>query len=157
MAPTPAFRLKFATDDHPETLKLILDYAARYMLNDGGAEKDARALQAGYAIRCGEYKRDHFEAIVEWKLEAFLFFRPERNLVRNRDEEIADALKLAVAAETPRAAISVLCGLVGVRVPVASALLTAIFPETYTVINKRALHALGVEANDVSTELYWRI
>jgi hypothetical protein len=154
MTKTPCFSLQFANDDDRETLSLILDYASRYLLNDAGAEKDARALQAGHAIRCGEYTKCHFIRIVEWKLEAFLFFKPERNLNRNEDEEIADALRLAVTAKTTRAAVSVLCGLIGVRVPVASALLTAIYPESYTVIDKRALHALGVETNDISTELY---
>jgi hypothetical protein len=118
MAETPAFRLQFATDNDQETLGLILDYAKRYMLNDRGAEKDAHALQAGYAIRCGECTRSHFDAIVEWKLEAFRFLRPERNFNRNTGEEIADALRLAVSAKTERAAIAVLCGLLGVRVAV---------------------------------------
>ena len=154
MAQTPDFRLQFATEDDRETLNLILDHAKRYMLSAGGSEKDARALQAGYAIRCGEHNRAHFDAIVEWKLEAFLYLRPEQNFIRNSDEEIADALRLAISAGTPRAAIAVLCGLVGVRVPVASALLTAIFPERYTVIDKRALHALGVEANDITIDFY---
>lgn len=154
MAHTPAFRLQFATEDEQETLSLILDYAKRYMLSAGNAEKDARALRAGYSIRCGKYDRSHFDAIVEWKLEAFLFRNPGRTLARNSDDEIADALRLAVSAKTARAAIAVLCGLLGVRVAVASALLTAIFPERYTVIDKRALSALGVEANDVSIDLY---
>jgi len=154
MTETPAFRRQFATENDQETLGLILDYAKRYMLNDRGAEKDARALQAGYAIRCGESTKFHFDAIIEWKLEAFLFLRPERNFNRNTDEEIADALRLAASAKTACAAIAVLCGLIGVRVPVASALLTAIFPEKYTVIDKLALHALGVETSDVTIDLY---
>ena len=154
MTNMPDFRLQFATADDHETLKRILDYATRYLVNDGGAEKDARALQAGAAIRSGQYTRGNFETIVYWKLEAFLYLKPGRNLDRNEDEEIADALRLAVDARTPRAAISVLCGLLGVRVPVASAVLTAIDPERYTVIDKRALHALGAASNDVTTELY---
>jgi hypothetical protein len=40
-------------------------------------------------------------------------------LNRNADPEIADALKLAVHAQTERAAIAVLCGLYGVNIPVA--------------------------------------
>jgi hypothetical protein len=92
---------------------------------------------------------------VYWKLEAFLFLKPARNLDRNDDEEVADALRLAVQAKTERAAISVLCGLTGVRVPVASALLIAINPQRFTVIDKRALRALGVPAsNDVTIEFY---
>jgi hypothetical protein len=47
----------------------------------------------------------------------------------NSGEEIVGTLRLAVNAETEHAAISVLVGLSGVEVPVASAILTAIDPE----------------------------
>ena len=55
-----------------------------------------------------------------------------------------DALHLAVHAQTERAAIAVLCGLHGVDVPVASAILTAVAPERFTIIDYRALESLGV-------------
>jgi hypothetical protein len=54
-----------------------------------------------------------------------------------------DALRLAVEAKTDRAAIAVLCGLVGVDVTVASAILTAINPDRYAIIDFRALKSLG--------------
>lgn len=52
---------------------------------------------------------------------------------------------MAVHARTERAAVAVLCGLRGVEIPVASAILTAIDPKRYTIIDFRALEALGVE------------
>jgi hypothetical protein len=73
---------------------------------------------------------------------------------KNSDDEIADASTLATAATTERAAISVLCGLQGVDVPVASAILTAIDPERYTVIDFRALEALGSSSKDRSVNFY---
>jgi hypothetical protein len=75
-------------------------------------------------------------------------------LQRNSDEEIADALRLAVSAKTERAAIAVLRGLQGVDAPVASAILTAINPEHYTVIDFRALQALGSKSKDRSVNFY---
>jgi len=47
--------------------------------------------------------------------------------------------QLALAARTERSAISVLRGLAGVDVPVASAIMTAIDPKRYTILDFRAL------------------
>jgi hypothetical protein len=55
---------------------------------------------------------------------------------------------------TERAAISVLRGLHGIDTPVASAILTAIDPERYTVIDFRSLEALGNKTNDRSVNFY---
>ena len=63
-------------------------------------------------------------------------------------------LRLAVCAKTDRAAIAVLLGLQGVRVPVASAILTAIDPKRFTVVDFRALEALGSENKDLSINFY---
>jgi len=59
-----------------------------------------------------------------------------------------------VSAKTERAAVAVLLGLQGVQVPVASAILTAIYPERYTVIDFRALEALGSNTADYSVNFY---
>lgn len=75
-------------------------------------------------------------------------------LDKNSDAEIRDALSLATAAQTERAAISVLLGLQGVDTPVASAIMTAIYPERYTVIDYWALEALGNKSNDRSVNFY---
>jgi hypothetical protein len=61
------------------------------------------------------------------------------------DLEIADALDLAMAARTDPAAVAVLTGLAGVDVPVASAILTAVDPQRFTIIDFRALWSLGIE------------
>jgi hypothetical protein len=57
-------------------------------------------------------------------------------------------------AETDRAAVAVLVGLNGVQVPVASAILTAIDPERFTVIDFRALEALGVTNATMTINYY---
>ena len=88
--------------------------------------------------------------IFEWKTKG----RGRSRLRRNSDDEIADALNLASHAKTERAAVAVLLGLQGVHVPVASAILTAIDPERYTVIDFRALEALGCDSKDRSVNFY---
>jgi hypothetical protein len=63
----------------------------------------------------------------------------------NSDGDIRDPLRLAVEATTERAAIAVLTGLRGIEIPVASAIMAAIRPDHFTIVDFRALEALGVE------------
>jgi thermostable 8-oxoguanine DNA glycosylase len=125
----------------------IHSLAARYDFAD-----DAAALDAGARIAGGDFGRARLETIFEWKTKG----RGRSRLKKNTDEEIADALKLALEAKTPRAAIAVLRGLTGVDVPVASAILATIRPDEHTIIDWRALQAFGAyKANMViDTKLY---
>jgi hypothetical protein len=88
--------------------------------------------------------------IFEWKTNG----RGRSRLLVNTDEEIADALKLAIAANTDRAAVAVLMGLSGVQVPVASAILTAIDPERITIIDFRPSEALNVIQPSINIGVY---
>ncbi len=117
-----------------------------------GPEQDDIALAAGCGIRDGKYTRENLTKIFEWKTGG----RGRSRLTRNTDDEIADALRLTVSAATERAAIAVLLGLNGVQVPVASAILTAIDPVHYTVIDFRALEALCNASVDRSINFYLR-
>ena len=137
-ASTGGFKLQFEPADIPRLAKCY------------GPEQDDAALDAGRRIRAGEYTRKHLSQIFEWKTKG----RGRSRLQRNSDKEIADALSLAVSAKTERAAVAVLVGLQGVQVPVASAILTAIDPERYTVIDFRALEALGNDSTDRSVNFY---
>jgi len=103
-------------------------------------EDDTEGLEAGSRIAGGDFSRRNLEVIFRWKTGG----RGISRLGLNSDLEICDALKVAVKARTERAALAVLCGLGGVEVPVASAILTAIDPERYTIIDYRALESLGV-------------
>ncbi len=115
-----------------------------------GPENDDEALTTDYRISEGDYAREHISKIFEWKTKG----RGRSRLLRNSDEELADALHLAVIAKTERAAVAVLVGLQGVQVPVASAILTAIDPTSYTVIDFRALQALGSKSADRTVSFY---
>jgi hypothetical protein len=113
-------------------------------------KSDDDPLAAGARIASGDYGRSNIETIFEWKTNG----SGRSRLSKNSDEEIADALRLAAHAKTERAAIAVLVGLHGVHVPVASAILTAIDPARYTVIDFRALEALGSESKDRAINFY---
>jgi len=134
-------RLQFPTSE-------ISVLARRYV--DG---RERGALIAGRAIAGGDCTQARLRIIYVWKT------RNMRGMVRlldkNTDEEIADALRLAVSAKTERGAMASLMGLEGVNVAVASAVMTAIRPRRYTVIDFRALHSLGVEnRNGLSLGFY---
>jgi hypothetical protein len=111
---------------------------------DQNLEKEA--FEAGRAIRIqSEYTLKNLEAIVRWKSERTVHY-----LIRNSDENIRRALAVAASPEaTTETAVNALLELHGVDLPVASAILAAIFPERYTVLDFRALEALGHSRHDV--------
>jgi hypothetical protein len=115
-----------------------------------GYTSDGGALAAGSRIREGDYGRQHLVTIFNRKTKG----RGRTRLSGNSDREIADALKLASQAKTERSAVAVLLGPRGVQVPVASAILTAIYPKRYTVIDFRSLEALGCDSKDRSVNFY---
>jgi hypothetical protein len=80
--------------------------------------------------------------------------RGKNRLLLNSEDEIREALRLAAKAEQARSAIAVLTGLYGVNIPVASAIATAIHPDRFTIIDFRALHALGHKKVDNSLPFY---
>ena len=116
-------------------------------LSDGYLEKykadDDEAFQAGQRIRSGDYSRANLVKLVEWKSVRRLGL-----IAENSDSEIADALRLALCASEPRSAFGVLMALRGVGTPMASAILTVLDQDRYTVIDYRAMESLGVPDAD---------
>jgi hypothetical protein len=103
------------------------------------------AFEAGEAIRNGDYSLANLEAIVRWKSE-----RAVQYLIGNSNEKIRRALAVAASPEsTTDAAVKALLDLHGVDITVASAVLAAIYPERYTVLDFRTLEALGHARHDV--------
>jgi len=108
-------------------------------------ELEKAAFEAGESIRNGEYTLGNLEAIVRWKSERVVHF-----LIANSSEKIRRALGVAAnPASSTEAAVEALTDLQGVDLPVASAILAAIFPERYTVLDFRALEALGHSRHDM--------
>ena len=135
----------------PTRFQLQSDPADIPKLADRYNEKeDEPALAAGARIRAGCYTAENLGIIFKWKTRN----RGVSRLWKNDPAEIADALKLAVLATRERSAVAVLRGLSGVDTPVASAILTAINPTRYTIIDFRALETLGVRSPDRSLPFY---
>jgi len=106
---------------------------------------EAEAFEAGEAIRNGDFTLGNVEAIVRWKSERAVHY-----LIGNSTASIRRALEVASAPEASiHEAVSALLGLHGVDLPVASAILTAIYPERYTVMDCHVLEALGYPRQDV--------
>lgn len=123
---------QFVLQFHPSEITAL---AARY-----GPEQDCEAFQAGRNIAGGNYSRDNLKVIVRWKSPRKIAFIDD-----NTDVELSRALKFATDARTSeKSAIDVLDRLHGVGVPIASAILTTVNPEKYTIIDFRALESLGV-------------
>jgi hypothetical protein len=138
---------------HPQlTREDAVALAARYKVAE-----DEPALEAGRRIKAGEFSRIHLQTVYTWKTNNRGKSRLEFNTDAqkfNTDAQIEDALWLATIAKEPRSAIAVLTGLYGVAVPVASAIATAIDPDRYTVLDFRALQALGNPVGDRTVPFY---
>jgi hypothetical protein len=132
------FSLRFPLRDLP-------DLASRYH-NVGEAE----VLEVGRRIADGEYRREHLVKIFDWKTRG----RGRSRIALNSDAEITDALQLAVSAKTELCALSVLTGLSGVEIPVASTILTVVYPKQYTILDFRALYSLSIDETVYSPRFY---
>jgi hypothetical protein len=130
----------------------IANLAQQYTLENGG---DGNALAAGAAILAGDRSRETLMTIVEWKLERDngTYFPSIAHIAENTEDEIAEALDIAVHAKTVRVALGALTSLKGVEVAVASAILTAIYPDRYTIIDVRSLEELGQKQSQPSIDL----
>jgi hypothetical protein len=121
--------------------------AEQYWKNTDEREREleSAAFEAGEAIRNGDYSLANLEAIVRWKSERVVHY-----LIANSNDKIKQVLAVAAAPKaTTEAAVKALLELHGVDIPMATAILTAIYPERYTVLDIRALEALGHARHDV--------
>jgi hypothetical protein len=124
---------------------------AKFLCNEYPVQEDEVFEKAGIAIRGGDYSRKHFDAIFKWKTKNRGKSRPQKNT----DDEIGEALRVATDIKSPKLAIALLCGLSGVAIPVASAIMTAIHPERFTIIDFRALEALDAESEKAGSLPYY--
>jgi hypothetical protein len=125
----------------------LQELAEQYWEKSGEREHELEkaAFEAGEAIRNGEFTLANLEAIVRWKSERVVHY-----LIANSNEKIRRVLSIAASPEaSTQTAVSALLELHGVDLPVASTILAAIYPERYTVLDYRALEALGHARHDV--------
>ncbi len=121
--------------------------ATQYWEKAGNKEHqlETAAFEAGAAIRKGDYSLANLEIIVRWKSDRVVHY-----LIGNSEEQIRKALAVAAApATTTRNAVEALTSLRGIDLSIATAILAAIFPERYAVLDFRALEALGHARHDV--------
>ena len=133
-------------DLQPEEQELQ-QLAEQYWKTAGPREKqlEEEAFDAGAAIRGGDYSLVNLEVIVRWKSERMVHY-----LVGNSEAKIKRVLAVAASQESPvRTAVEALTSLRGVDLPIASAILAAVLPEKYNVLDFRALEALGHERHNV--------
>jgi hypothetical protein len=125
----------------------LQELADQYWEKAGEREQrlEKAAFEAGESIRNGDLTLANLEAIVRWKSE-----RAVHVLIGNSNEKIRRVLAVAANPEAATdTAMRALLELNGVDIPLASAILSAIYPERYTVLDVRALEALGHARHDV--------
>jgi hypothetical protein len=130
-SPMGRFNLQFDIRD-------VDAYASRYAYED-----DSVVLAIGRTARkLGYYTREEFVAVCRWKTP-----RSGPLVATNSATEIETATRTALStARTERERMGALRALAGVEFPTASVLLHLAYPERYPILDKRALHALGVRA-----------
>ena len=122
----------------------------RYRQDHAEMKRERAAFESGQKIAAGDGTPGNLEPIIKWKSPRPL----SRIMTGNTPDEISEALRVAVSAKHVRTAAGVLCGLNGVDVAMASAILTTIHPDRYTVIDWRALNALGVKKSWLTVDDY---
>lgn len=118
------------------------------LINRYKAVEDKECLEAGDRIRNGEYSKENLRVIYRWKMQSWSHLGQEgRYFNRNTDDHVTSTLRFVVEevrrSDNCGRPLRELQSLKGIGLPVASAILTAIFPDKFTVIDVMALRALG--------------
>jgi hypothetical protein len=134
------FELQFDVRDVPL-------YAARYPASD-----DDVVLAIGRAAReRGHYTLAEFTAVCRWKTP-----RSAPLVATNTAGEVETATRIALnQASTERELMESLRSLAGVEYATASVLLHLAYPELYPIVDRRALHALGVTSPVTYSLRFW--
>ena len=125
----------------------LQELAEEYWQKAGQKEQELEkaAFEAGEAIRNADFSLGNLEAIVRWKSERMVHY-----LVGNSEAKIKRVLAVAAAPSSSLSdAVEALTSLRGIDLSIASAILAAILPEKYNVLDVRALEALGHQRHGV--------
>ena len=140
-----------------QTKQQICDLSKRYLEADANNDiTDKDCLAAGLSLLEGVDERRNLRIVVHWKLQAFVErFAWARDFPNDLiDDEISHALIPARRMIDPfdkrkiGHALMVLDSLPGVGIPVASAILMAMHPNCFTVIDRQAYRALSADFRD---------
>jgi hypothetical protein len=127
----------------------ILVARTKYLANESEMARERNAFSAGDRIATGEVNPHLLLPIIDWKSS-----RPKSQIKANDARDVIEALRIAGSVEHDRTAVAVLCGLRGIGVPMASAILTAINRKRFTVIDWRALKSLNVKKSWLTIDDY---
>jgi hypothetical protein len=133
------------------TLQEVRKFIGRHRAADAKAKvRDAEMLAAGKKLRRGVQIRESIRCIYRWKLQSFLHrFAWVKSFPDGISDEVLNVAVQAAQEATPsneasvRTALNKLDEIRGVAIPVASAVLTALHPDQFTVIDRLAYRALG--------------
>jgi hypothetical protein len=136
----PEFALQFPIGQ-------VREYAGRYPY-----EEDVEVLAIGRAARDrGFYTRDEFVAVCRWKTP-----RSGPLVAENSADAVEAVTRVALAGtSSERRRVDALRSLRGVEWATASVLLHLAYPERYPILDKRALHALGVRPPSAYSFRFW--
>jgi hypothetical protein len=119
---------------------------------------DESALKAGKLILAGHLSSENLQQIYWWKLESFFDrFEWVRGFPAPNEWRKVEAALQAVVNTTDYTlldTLKILDDLSGVGLPVASAVLTAVHPDRFTVIDRQAYKALRVPFRNPSHSEY---
>jgi hypothetical protein len=138
--PIPDFTLQFPLEQVPEL-------AGRYPHAD-----DVEALAVGRAAReRGHYSREEFVAVCRWKTP-----RSGPLVAQNSADVVESQTGVALSPSSgERERVEALRSLRGVEWATASVLLHLALPDRYPILDKRALHALGVRGPAAYNFPFW--
>jgi hypothetical protein len=136
----PQFALQFPSERVPQ-------YSARYAYED-----DEEVIAIGRAARDrGYYTLEGFRTVCRWKTP-----RSTPLVAQNSAELVESQTRLALSETSgERERIDALRSLRGVEWATASVLLHLAYPERYPILDKRALHALGVRPPSAYSFRFW--
>ncbi|QCP05004.1 hypothetical protein [Brevibacterium sp. CS2] len=128
-------------------------YAPRYEVTD--LEKRVLTKDGPKARKKGKMKRKSFLRVGEWKGLAVL-----NRLELHPKDEVAFITEIAIDSDTPdRFRVDILRTLDGVGVPLASSLLSAVYPDRFAILDARAvsaLHATGHLSSENPARIEYR-
>jgi hypothetical protein len=136
----PEFALQFP-------LEQVREHAARYSYDD-----DVEVLAVGRAARDrGYYTPNEFVTVCRWKTP-----RSGPLVDENSADTVVTQTKIALSSTaSERQRLAALRSLRGVEWATASVLLHLAYPERYPILDKRALHALGVRPRAAYSFRFW--
>lgn len=131
--------------------KQILNLAGTYAHPVPGDEEEVCDRVAPAARARGHLTTDEFEAITRWAAP-----RLGGRVRLNYEDEVREATKVALAAETELMRIGALVALDGVGHPLASAVLHLCHVEPYPILDPKILGIMGVRRPPGSVRLpFW--